>query len=129
MFDNDYQDLDTLDRSSTDYENDALKDLPNDINDEVLDLKIGLVFPTLETSTKYISKLLYNTLCPLVKTRSQKSMITDKGIRIRGCQCFSCPHGIKRKGTGSNQRPCQRVKYTGCQVHVTVNEQMKDAGQ
>ena len=41
----------------------------------------------------------------------------------KGRQCFSCPHGIKRKGTGTNQRPCQRVKYTGCQVRVTVNEQ------
>ena len=115
--------MDTLDISSTEDDNDDIKDVPNYINDEVLDLKIGLVFPTLEASTEYISKWSYNTLCPLVKTRSQKSMITDKGIRIRGRQCFSCPHGIKRKGTGSNQRPCQRVKYTGCQVRVTVNEQ------
>ena len=84
LFDNDYQDLDTLDRSSTEDDNNALKDLPNYINDEVLDLKIGLVFPTLEVSTEYISKWSYNTLCPLVKTHSQKLMITDKGIRIRG---------------------------------------------
>ena len=75
-FDNDYQDLDTLDRSSTEDDNDDLKDLPNDINDEVLDLKIGLVFPTLEANTEYILKWSYNTLFPLVKTRSQKSMIT-----------------------------------------------------
>ena len=53
-FDNDYQDLDTLDRSSTEDDNNTLKDLPNYINDEVLDLKIGLVFLTLEVSTEYI---------------------------------------------------------------------------
>ena len=78
LFDNDYQDLDTLDRSSTEGDNDDLKYLPNDIDNEVLDLKIGLVFPILEASTEYISKCLYNTHNPLVNTCSQKSMITDK---------------------------------------------------
>ena len=56
LFDNDYQDLDTLDRSSTEDDNSDLKDRPNDINDEVLDLKIGFVFLTFEASTEYILK-------------------------------------------------------------------------
>ena len=104
------------------------KSLPRESSSKMIDLevnelKLGLSFPSEEVATASIENWTYKTFCPLIKARYRKGKTGDDGERIKGRRCFACPHSVVRNGKTTGKRPSQRVKYTGCNVKVTINEQ------
>ena len=86
-------------------------------------MKVGLVFKTEEEAVSTIENWCRKTFCPLTKVRRQQPSERN-GKRIRGQRGYKCAHGVERKSRSKDeQRPYQRIKFTGCPVKLNINEQ------
>ena len=81
-----------------------------EIDDECIDLKVGMIFSSEEETVQGIEKWSYRALCPLAKTRSRQAKEGVKGRR-----CFGCPHGILRTSKVLDFKyMCLRARRSPC---------------
>ena len=98
-------------------------DETNCIDLDNCDMKVGLTFDNEDIALNSIQKWTRKALCPLSKVRNQKSKVGQDGERTKGRRCFKCCHGLNRNSRSKVVRPHQRIKNTGCQVKLNINEQ------
>ena len=85
------------------------------------EIKVGLKFPDEDTAVEAILEWGEKVLCPLAKSRRNKTLAETGGKR-RGRRCLDCPHGRNRKAGVREIRLKQNLKYTKCPVSIVINE-------
>ena len=88
---------------------------------EIDDMKPGIIFPDEDNAVQAILRWGEKAFCPLAKARRDKGL-AETGGKKRGRRCLDCPHGRNRKGSDSEKRPKQNLKYTKCPVSIVINE-------
>ena len=83
----------------------------------------GINAKTEEEMVKAIDAWCQKNFIPLTKVRRKAPGTNTKGDRVRGQRGYKCAHGVERQSKSKDEkRPFQRVKFTGCQAKVNVNE-------
>ena len=85
------------------------------------ELKPGLCYPDENTAVEAVLKWGKKAFCPLAKARRDKGLSESDGHK-KGRRHLDCPHGRSRKGSTSEARPVQNVKFTKCPVRVVLVE-------
>ena len=70
-------------------------------SDDINVMKVGISFPDEESAVKSVLSWGEKNLCPLAKSRRDKSYAETNGLR-RGTRYLTCPHGRSRKA-GENE--------------------------
>ena len=90
---------------------------------EIEVMKPRIVFKNKEEAVASIDKWCQETFNLLTKVRRQQPGVRN-GKRIKGQRGYKCAYGVERKTRSKDeQRPFQRVKYSGCPIKVQINEQ------
>ena len=88
---------------------------------EIEVMKPRIVFKNKEEAVASIDKWCQETFNLLTKVRRQQPGVRN-GKRIKGQRGYKCAYGVERKTRSKDeQRPFQRVKYSGCPVKVQIN--------
>ena len=101
-------------------------DNDHDENEEIFKIETmepGINAKTEEEMVKAIDAWCQKNFIPLTKVRRKAPGTNTEGDRVRGQRGYKCAHGVERQSKSKDEkRPFQRVKFTGCQAKVNVNE-------
>ena len=89
-----------------------------------IELFNGQIFKTEDEAFLVIDEWCRINFCPLTKIRRRKPGVDKKGERVKGQRGYKCAHGVERISRSKDERrPFQRVKFTGCEAKLNINEQ------